>query len=283
MPLSFKSKLKIVSLLIAFSILLIPNITLSQVTLKGKVIYEGDAAPAAAVNVEVMSQKGGTITNQAGYFIYHIKNIKNDDSLLITSVGYENLKIPLSAALKKSEFILTEKVNTLGSVTVFSKPQVVGSTSESVGYFRSWDYNHTGGEIGRVIKTPYKQYKIDKVRFKVANFCDTCQLRLHIRKYEDGQPGEEILTDSIGVTVNKIIQEGKVTEFDLTPFDLTFKDNELFVSVEILNCGFGNKKESCSFSFVGTEKGEYKYKSKANSDWQTTDDYTLYLKLFLRY
>ena len=107
-------------------------------------------------------------------------------------------------------------------------------------------------------------------------------LRLHIRKVENGIPGEEILTDSVSVFVNRLSLDTKIPEFDLTPYDLTFTEKEFFVGIEELGCGNG-KKGFCSFSFAGTEKGEYVYKSKATREWASTDDYTIYLKLFLRF
>jgi hypothetical protein len=120
------------------------------------------------------------------------------------------------------------------------------------------------------------------VRFKGGNTCDTCLLRLHIRKVVDGKPAEEILTDSVSVYVNKLSLDTKIPEFDLTPYDLIFSEKEFFVGIEVLRCGNG-KKGFCSFSFAGTEKGEYIYKSRLADDWSSTDDYTIYLKLFLRF
>ena len=107
-------------------------------------------------------------------------------------------------------------------------------------------------------------------------------MRTRIRAVVDGKPGSEILSDSITVTVKKLTLDDKASEFDLTPYDLSFTEDELYVSIEVLNCG-KKPKQSCSFSFAGTEKGAYIYKSTPESRWEVTDDYTLYLKLFIRY
>jgi hypothetical protein len=277
-----KSWLRFISFFIVISGLFLPKNIFSQVKLQGRVIYEKDAMPAAAANIELQNEKGGTFTNNDGNFSIILKSIKNNDTLLISSVGYEKLKIPVSAAMSKKEYRLTEHVRNMESVSVFNTHKEIGSAVESVGYFRSWNTKNTGGEIGRVFNLPYKKYKIDKVRFKVANFCDTCMLRLHIRQFGVGIPGGDILEDSVSITINQMMLNGKTPEFDISEYDLTFSDKELFVSIEVLNCST-KPKESCSFSFAGTEKGAYLYKSTATSEWQTTDDYTLYLKLFLRY
>ena len=272
----------LISLLTAAAFFLFPVFCFSQATIKGRVIYEKDAMPAASANIELQNERGGTYTNKEGNFSISVNNIRSNDTLLISSVGYEKLKVPVSAAIFKKVFVLKEQVKNLEPITVFNTA-VLGSTVETVGYFRSWNSKHSGGEIGRTFKLPYKKYKIDKVRFKVANFCDTCLLRLHIRQLDDrGVPGDEILKDSISITINKMMLNGRIPEFDISDYDLSFNQNELFVSIEVLNCST-RPKESCSFSFAGTEKGAYIFKSTATSEWQTTDDYTLYLKLFIRY
>ncbi|MBK7124071.1 MAG: hypothetical protein IPH68_15565 [Chitinophagaceae bacterium] len=58
----------------------------------------------------------------------------------------------------------------------------------------------------------------------MANFCDTCLLRLHIRQVTgEGEPGEELLKDSISITINKLMLNGKIPEFDISEYDLTFR------------------------------------------------------------
>jgi hypothetical protein len=266
------------------AVLLMPGIVLSQTTIEGKVFYKDDATPAASVSVEIMNRKGvETMTNAAGSFSLRIPDSKKNDTVLISSVGYTSIKLPLHIASKRSEFVLTENVKNLTAVTIFNSHEVIGSNSESVGYYRSWSYKNKGAEIGRYFKLPYKKFKIDKIRFKAGNTCDTCLLRLHLRYIDNtGQPGNEIIEDSISVLVRNLSLDSKVSEFDLTPYDFTFTQNEFFVGLELLNCGNG-KKGSCAFNFAGTEKGEYIYRTNDTGDWKTTDDYTIYLKLFLRF
>lgn len=274
----------IFSLSLLVVMLLFSEMTLAQAIIKGKITYENDGAPAASVTIELLDDKGTkTLSDDKGDFHLKISNSQEKDSFIISSVGYKRVIMPVSAALTKSVFTLSKSIKTIEGVTVFNSHEIIGSKSETVGYYRSWNSGKTGGEIGRIFKLSYKKFKIDKVRFKAGNTCDTCLLRLHIRKVVDGYlPGDEILTDSISLFVNNLSLDTKIPEFDLTPYDLTFTEKEFFVGIEVLNCGNG-KKGFCSFSFAGTEKGEYVFKSKAEADWKTTDDYTIYLKLFLRF
>lgn len=273
-----KKILRTVTILI-FSV---PHYTYAQTIVNGKVFYEKDDTPAAFANIQLNDKSAGTMTDGNGNFKMNIFHPKNTDSIIISSIGYESIKLPVKAALKKSEYRLKELVKNMEGVTVFNSHQTIGIISQTVGYYRSWSFDKTGGEIGRIFSLPYKKYKIDKVRFKVANLCDTCQLRVHIRNVVNGKPGEEIITDSITTSINKLTLDDKVSEFDLTPYDFTFTQGQLFVTLEVLGCS-NKSKEFCSFSFAGTDKGEYIYKSKGNADWESTDDYTIFLKLFLRY
>ncbi|MGB4846263.1 MAG: carboxypeptidase-like regulatory domain-containing protein [Ferruginibacter sp.] len=272
------------SLLLVILMTVIPNFLYSQTTINGTVFYQKEDAPAPFVNIGLSNKSASTMADWGGNFKFQIANPKSTDTIVISSVGYESLRLPVSKAAAQSKFILKEVVKNLATVTVFNTHQTLGSMSESVGYFRSWSFEKTGGEIGRIFMLPYKKYKIDKVRFKVANLCDTCVLRVRIREVVDGKPGDEVLKDSVTLTINKLTLDDKAAEFDLTPYDITFKQNELFVSLEVLGCS-SRKKEFCSFNFAGTDKGEYLYKSRTNTDWKKTeaDGYTIYLKLFLRY
>lgn len=272
------------SLLFLLPILVSSQISFAQALVKGKVVYENDGSPAAFVSIELAHDKETrTMSDNAGNFHITVKESQKKDSLVISSVGYKALRIPVSAALVRSVFTLSPLVKTIEGVTVFNQHHVIGSMSESVGYYRSWDYKkNKKGEIGRVFKLPYKKFKIDKIRFKAGNTCDTCLLRLHIRTMINGEPGNDIFKDSISVYVNKLSLDSKISEFDLTPYNFTFTENEIFVSMELLNCGNG-KNGFCSFNFAGTEKGEYLYRTHPYEQWQSTDDYTIYLKLFLRF
>lgn len=269
------------SIFLSILFLFLSQVTLGQVAINGKVVY-GDDAPAAFATIELAQDKGSkTMSDIKGSFHLNITGAQKKDSIIITSVGYKTVRMPVSTALTKSLFTLTETVQTIEGVTVFNSHEVIGSMSESVGYYRSWSPKR-GGEIGRIFNLSHKKFKIDKIRFKASNTCDTCLLRLRIRSVNNGRPGDEILEDSISVYVNNLSLDSKISEFDLTPYDLTFSKNEFFVGIELLNCGNG-KKGTCAFNFAGTEKGEYIYKSSAAGDWLSTDDYTIYLKLFLRF
>jgi hypothetical protein len=143
--------------------------------------------------------------------------------------------------------------------------------------------------LGRFFKLPYKEYRLDKLEFKVASFCDTCVIRLHIRSVENGLPGEEMLIDQskenkgITVLVRNYYTEKEIHAFDLTPYELVTDYPLIFVGLEVVHCKDSLKRD-CSFTFAGWENGKYIYRLNQGSGWTiSADDFTIYMKLYVSY
>jgi hypothetical protein len=256
---------------------------LAQLAIKGKII-NADGKPAAFASVKLIDRSNGTVSDAAGNFALVMHSLKQNDTLLISSVGYENFKIPAQKATQLSEFRLQEAQKTLESVVVrsFSKEEIAGAKTENVGYFRSWNTDNTGGEIGRSFLPNHKEYQVAKVRFKVYNTYDTCIIRLHIREVVNGQPGRELLRDSVAQVIKRSATAEKPYEFDLNKYNVILSQQNIFVSFEVLE-GTKSDNSNRSLSFVGSEAGNYFYKSGEVDSWHSSDDYTIYMKLSLRY
>ncbi|NOT94525.1 carboxypeptidase-like regulatory domain-containing protein [Ferruginibacter sp.] len=256
----------------------------AQTIIKGKILYAKDAKPAAFASVKLLTRDAGSVSDASGNFILVLKNIRKNDTLLISSVGYESLKIPAQKALLRSEFILQQAEKTMESVIIrsFSQEDVVGAKSEIVGYYRAWNTGKNGGEIGRTFFMTHKEYKVAKLRFKLYHTCDTCIIRLHIRDVKDGQPDKELLKDSISYIVKKGADADKPYEFDLNKYEIILKQQSIFVGLEVLK---GSKTDStaCSISFVGSEPGGYFYKPRREDYWGYIEDYAIFMKLFFKY
>ena len=256
----------------------------AQSAISGKIILAGDNKPAAFASVKLMNHDNGVVSDSSGNFYVSVHNVTAADSVLISLVGYEPLKMPARKALTQHAFTLERSQKTMESVVVrsFKNEEVAGAKSELVGYYRSWNTNNTGGEIGRTFINEHKEYQVAKVRFKVFNTYDTCVIRLHIREVTNGQPGREILTDSVAQIIKKSPLGDKPYEFDLNKYNVILSQKNIFVSFEVLE-GTRSDNTNRSLSFVGTEEGKYFYKSEGYDSWHAAEDYTIYMKLLLRY
>jgi len=72
------------------------------------------------------------------------------------------------------------------------------------------------------------------------------------------------------------------SEFDLQPYNIILKKSTIFVSMEVLNCS-KRSGEVCSLCFIGTERGDYLYKSRLNSTWEESPEYSIYLRIYYKY
>lgn len=258
----------------------------AQRDLYGKILYERDDRPVASASVTLLNNHSGNISDQSGNFRLHIPVNRYNDTIVISSIGYESIYIPVKQAMNKKEFKLVEASKNLSTVIVkYNKEQVLGDKLENSACFMSWNTHGSGGEIGRIFRLNHKEYKVNKIRFKANSFCDTCLVRLRIRKVVNGHPEDELLKDSITIFVRPINMNSKSPEFDLSKYDLILKEKEIFVGMELVNCVSPANTRECSFNFVGTEKGTYIYRSRRKDGWGETapDDYSIFLKLFVGY
>lgn len=238
---------------------------IAQKSLKGKVVYEKDSRPVPNATISLLKQQRFMVSDAGGNFVF--PEVRANDTLMITSVGYQAIKMPVSIAMSRSEFPLTEYSRTLAPVVVkFNSEQVLGTQTENFIFFRGWNTDRTGGEMGKVVRVPHKEYKLDKVRFKINNLCDTCLIRLRVREVVNGYPGKELVTDSISMKVNTVnINDKRSPEFELGKYNIVLTQPYLFIGLEVLGCNKG--KLNCgTFSFIGTETGDYVYKSTATSE-----------------
>lgn len=275
-------KMQLLLLMLGVSVL-IPAASISQGTIKGKVTEE-NTTPIPFASVKLMHHPSGIVTDTAGYFKLTISASKQNDTIVISYVGYESLYISVRSALKNPVFILKSNNQKMDAVVIksFGKEDIAGAQSEIVGYFRSWNTGRTGGEIGRSINVPHKEYQVSKIRFKIYSSCDTCIIRLHIREFNNRLPGTDLLKDTIEKTIIKADVADKAYEFDLSQYNIILSKENIYVSFEVMG-GSNANYSNCSLAFVGSEPGIYIYRTRFYDDWTYTDDYAIFMKVFFKY
>lgn len=256
----------------------------AQQVIRGKIVNQKDGKPLSNATVKISKNRQG-LSDAAGNFEMLIDRLKNTDSFMVSSIGFATLKVTVAYALKQTKFYLKEESKELENVVIksYSNESSEGSKSEVSGFFRSWYTKKTGGEIGRIMYVNSDDYKLEKVRFKINNQCDTCNIRLHIRELNNGIPDMDLLYDSISIPVKKLSFDDKFSEFDLREHNIIIKKNRyVFVSLETLNCSNKNNVP-CSLCYIGTEEGNYLYRQKNYTDWEESTDHSIYLRLFYKY
>jgi hypothetical protein len=280
-----KSKGLITSFLIIFFFFVTNNSLYSQPTeFKGTILSESSNQPIGFASVGVKGKRAGIVADASGSFkILLPENIRQSDTIIISSVGYLSKRMTVKQAIQNSEFKLEETPKELANVThvSFIKESILGNSSMSGSIFRGWYDYKTGGEIGKIFSVPENQYKIDRIRFRVDNKCDTCWMRLHIRKMVNSEPGEELLKQNIIFPVTSYSSKDAGPEIDLSEYNIVLSDYIILVSLEVINCSSSESNLS-SLCFMGEENGEYVYKSFVNSEWETYRN-GLAMKIYLSY
>lgn len=281
-----KDQVSIISLrIIIILTLLTPAAVGAQTVIGGNVLNRKSHTPIANVSVCLNKKKKGSVSDTKGHFVMPVSGFKSTDTLVLSSVGYSTLKIPLSDAMLVREFFLTEEAKQLDDIVIktYTNHRTEGSLSEVDGYFSSWTTQKDGGEIGRMIRLKSNEIKIEKIRFKANSQCDTCFIRLHIRSLNNGLPYMDLLQDSTTIQINRSSFDDKYAEFDLSQKNIIIKNHRyLFISLETIRCNSANNG-SCTLAYIGTEEGRYLFRTRDYRDWEESNSNSLYLKLFYSY
>jgi CarboxypepD_reg-like domain len=270
----------------AFSIFILScYYTYGQKVFRGHIMDEETMHPISYASVGVMGKEIGSISDSAGTFKVNLPNqVKENDTILITSVGYHSLKVAVKEATKKNMFQLKAIEGMLPSVMVYDlrKSGDLGDDTTNYSFYRGWYEYRTGGEIGRVINVLHKKYKLNRIVFQVDNKCDTCWLRLRVRKVTHFQPAEDLLQQSVIIPVTKHTPLDGVIEFDISDLGLLLREKKVYIGFEVIDCKNVDGRP-LSLCFIGADYGEHYFRKFPTVGWTSEDAYGLYLKMFFDY
>lgn len=249
---------------------------LCQQKISGTVIDFDTRKPVPFVSL--ILQKGrGLTTDSLGRFSFSIpKSDMANDSVTFSAVGYGVLKMPATDMIGTDKFFLRLNTKMLGEVMVFAS---LKGDYRRFGYYRSWDVQNNGGEIGYVFWMPRTKMQIGQVQVKVNHNYDTCWLKLHLRDVPLSGlelPENELLKKDVVLTTTT---KYGLVEFDLNWMPVSLPNNQLYVGFELLKCGCSTSTAP-SFFYMGNEEGENFYRDSDKTEWKRSTDYTIYVRMF---
>ena len=256
-----------------------------QKVFRGHIMDEETMHPISYASVGVMGKEIGSISDSSGTFKVTLPNqVKESDTILITSVGYHSLKVAVKEATMKSMFQLKAIEGVLPSVMVYDlkKSGRMGDDTVNYSFYRGWYEYRTGGEIGRVINVLHKKYKLNRIVFQVDNKCDTCWLRLRVRKVAHFEPAEDLLQQSVIIPITKHTPLDGSMEFDISDLGLLLREKKVYIGFEVIDCK-NNDGRPLSLCFIGADYGEHYFRKYPTVGWTNEDAYGLYLKMFFDY
>lgn len=199
----------------------------AQTIIEGTVVDAESKAPISYVNIGIVDQAKGTVSDHQGNFMLNLTS--GNETLSFSSIGYEPTKV-LVSELKDSKIIaLAPKKYELETVEItaqgFGQEEVIiGVRNETRGKSIALGSPQLGAEIGAVLG-------IKKTTFvKSANFVlnhakgDSLLFRINIYDFSDGKVGENLLKENILIQEKQ--RKGTIT-VDLEPYEIILKSNVL--------------------------------------------------------
>ena len=207
-----------------------------EIEMNGTIIDSQTNSPIEFVNIGVFNKNKGTVSNQKGKFIINLSKDFLGDSLTVSHVSYETVKIPIKNS-ENISILLQPKANQLSEVVITNKKKKnrkIGVKSYNrLLWLGAISEDNDIIENAQRINIPYET----TVRVKYVNVLlrngfktDSCFIRINFYKNVDNHPGEKIIFENI--IQNKRIEPGWI-QIDLTKFNV-YIEQDFFVGVEFI-------------------------------------------------
>ncbi len=199
----------------------------AQETIEGKVMDAISKEPIPYVNIGVVNQSKGTVSDLYGNFKLPLNS--EAQAISLSSIGYESVQINISEFQDTKVIVLSPKKYDLETVEItsqaFEKEEVIiGVRNKTRGLAIGFGSPQLGSEIGAVLGIKKTTY------VKSANFVlnhakgDSLLFRVNIYDFSDGVIGENLLKENILIQEKQ--RKGTIT-VDLEPYGIILKSNVL--------------------------------------------------------
>ena len=228
-------------LLLCFSFLVSFSL-FSQKTYQFRLIDQVSKQPVPYATVGLVQQNTGASTDSEG--MLSLKGVVNSaDSVIVSCLGYEPLRFPLSVlSIDKSNVLELKPIQyALQGITIkpekLSQPIVLNKIDRKKYKFGRLGGNYSS-QIARkftVPSDPENKYLLKSVSYFMKNSPGDQISNFRVRIYQidplTGGPGADLLTSPIIRTVTK---KDEVITIDLQPYQILVDSSSFFVALEWL-------------------------------------------------
>ncbi|MEQ8925169.1 MAG: carboxypeptidase-like regulatory domain-containing protein [Fulvivirga sp.] len=232
--------------------------------IEGIVITTKEKAPLEYVNIGIPKKNIGTVSDENGKFVLNILRENQNDTLLISCIGYATVKLPISNAQKFQEITMTEIAVELEEITIASrqvKEKTFGISVKSPKMSAGFENKLLGYECGVLTKNKHQAH-LKRLSFNVAQLSyDSIFYRVNI--YSKSKLGfENILNSPIYLKLaNDEVQ--RTVSFDLVPYDIYISGDFLVTLEHVKDLGEG------LLNFSATLLRKTYYRKTSQGEWQT--------------
>ncbi len=240
-----------------------------NMTLSGHILDLKTNAPLPYVNVGVLNQEIGTVTDKQGYFKLEIPENLARDTVRISMIGYTAIEAIFEDLETKGDSItikLEEEISELEEVVLTAKSfkkKTLGNTTRSKFLGTGFAFNQLGAEMGVKINVRKPAY-VDAFNFFVSHnrLSAKSVFRLNFYTVDKGKPLKNILRHQILIPIEPK-QTGDI-RVDLKPYRIVLEEDVIVTIEWVDNLGVNNAGEAIYFSLGLLNSGTlYKRSSQA--------------------
>jgi len=274
-----------ITLLFSFLLLSLGSGLFAQETIVGSV--EDAATPLSFVNIGLIGQGIGTVSDDDGRFSLKIPSGHESDTLRLSMIGYETLDVIVKdlGSFKTDEsyrFTLIAKSFDLKEVVVTDhiwKTKILGNKTSSTMMTGAFASNDLGSEVGIPINIRKRPTFIEEFNVFIAKSeYEEFFFRVNVYDISGKEVSENLLNEAIFVTTK--IKSGWLT-IDLTPYSIMVEDDFLITLEWVKDLGLEATK-GLNFSATPSIKGMY-FKDTSQGNWERLRGFGLGFNVKVRY
>ena len=225
---------KIKVILISISILLFSSFHgNSQTFIEGVVVNSISKMPIGYVNIGVLENANGTVSNENGQYQITLKAA--DKTIQFSSIGFDSKTFTIKNWNQFDTVFLTPRSYDLDIIEVkaneFNENKTLGTKVNGKNSTVAWGKSeYLGVEIGVPIEIT-KETLLKSAHFSVHKSANkSILLRLNIYEFNKGKVGKNLLPENIFVQSKDLIDYG---EIDLSHLNIVV-DNDVMVTLETI-------------------------------------------------
>ncbi len=218
-------------------LLLVSHLCMGQAVYQARVVDATTNEPLPFVNVGIVGQNIGTVTDDAGRFRITLEYQYANDSVKVSMIGYDSKSWTVDYLLdhiNDSTIKLNKANNQIKQVEINSdklRPKVVGSTTTSPFFTGGFTSNDLGNEICVKINVGKRPFYLQEFTFNIAsNNCDSLLFRINVYSLKNDLPDQSLLSENLIIATK--ITSGQIT-VDLKPYELLI-DEDFAIGLEYI-------------------------------------------------
>lgn len=222
----------------------------SQKVVSGTVVDSETNETIPYVNIGILKQSLGTVSNESGKFEFEVKGDFMKDTIKVSSIGYKTISLVASDFIEKMKvnavLPLTADVTELSEVTITArelKEKVLGNKARSKSLKLGFSVNELGNELG--IKINIKNNPTFLKSFNthiVTNTNTSLKYRLNIYSIKNGLPDKKIVNENIIFPID--VEKGDFS-LNLEKYRIYVED-DIYCTIELIETP--NEDDDIGFS-----------------------------------